>query len=77
MSIRKPPEYTVTVIEGDEPLSEQAIQQVAKILVESKRKREEKNGKENKDSKLGNRTGNGVPEHKPGGEVPDRKVQRA
>ncbi len=44
MSIRKPPEYTVTVIEGDEPLSEQAIQQVAKILVESKRKREEKNG---------------------------------
>ena len=34
MSIRKPPEYTVTVIPGDEPLSEQAIQQVAKILLE-------------------------------------------
>jgi len=61
MSIRKPPEYTVTVIEGDEPLSEQAIQQVAKILVESKRKREEKNGKENGLRKLGNRTGDGMP----------------
>ena len=60
MSIRKPPEYTVTVIEGDEPLSEQAIQQVAKILVESKRKREEKNGKENKVRKLDYRTGNGM-----------------
>ena len=44
MSTHKPAEYKVTVIEGDEPLSEQAIQQVAKILLESKRKREEKNG---------------------------------
>ncbi len=42
MSTRKPAKYTVTVVEGDEPLSEQAIQQVAKILLESKRKREEK-----------------------------------
>jgi len=47
VSTRKPAKYTVTVIEGDEPLSEQAIQQVAKILLESKRKREEKNGEEN------------------------------
>lgn len=77
MSIRKPPEYTVTVIEGDEPLSEQAIQQVAKILVESKRKREEKNGKENKVRKLDYRTGNGVPGNFNGRKVPDRKVQRA
>lgn len=42
VSNRKPAEYNVTVIPGDEPLSEQAIQQVAKILLESKRKREEK-----------------------------------
>ena len=42
VSTRKPAEYNVTVIEGDEPLSEQAIQQVAKILLESKRKREDK-----------------------------------
>jgi len=42
MSTRKPAEYNVTVIPGDEPLSEQAIQQVAKILLESKRKREDK-----------------------------------
>ena len=34
MSIRKPAEYNVTVIPGDEPLLEQAIQQVAKILLE-------------------------------------------
>lgn len=46
MSTHKPAEYKVTVIEGDEPLSEQAVQQVTKILLESKRKREEKNGKE-------------------------------
>ena len=32
MSNRKPAEYNVTVIPGDEPLSEQAIQQVAKKL---------------------------------------------
>ena len=44
MSTRKPAKYTVTVIEGNEPLTEQAIQQVTKILLESKRKREEKNG---------------------------------
>lgn len=61
MSNRKPAEYNVTVIPGDEPLSEQAIQQVAKILLESKRKREEKNGKENGLRKLGNRTGDGMP----------------
>jgi hypothetical protein len=47
VSTHKPAEYKVTVIEGDEPLSEQAVQQVTKILLESKRKREEKNGKEN------------------------------
>lgn len=44
MPKHQPAEYKVTVIEGDEPLSEQAIQQVTKILLESKRKREEKNG---------------------------------
>ncbi len=76
MSTRKPAKYTVTVIEGDEPLSEQAIQQVAKILLESKRKREEKNGKENKDPKLGNRTGDGVPGNFNGRKVSDREVQR-
>lgn len=42
VSNRKPAEYNVTVIEGDEPLSLQVIQQVAKILLESKRKREDK-----------------------------------
>ena len=61
MSTRKPAKYNVTVVEGDEPLSEQAIQQVAKILLESKRKREERNGKENGFRKLGNRTGDGMP----------------
>lgn len=61
MSNRKPAEYNVTVIPGDEPLSEQAVQQVAKILLEYKRKREEKNGKENGLRKLGNRTGDGMP----------------
>jgi hypothetical protein len=30
----QPAEYNVTVIPGDEPLSEQVIQQVAKILLE-------------------------------------------
>jgi len=44
MPKHQPAEYKVTVIEGDEPLSEQVIQQVAHILVESMRKREEKNG---------------------------------
>jgi hypothetical protein len=44
MPKHQPAEYKVTVIEGDEPLSEQAVQQVTKILLESKRKREEKNG---------------------------------
>ena len=34
MSTRKPAEYSVTIVEGDEPLSEQAIQQAAKILLE-------------------------------------------
>jgi len=61
MSTRKPAEYKVTVVEGDKPLTEQVIQQVTKILLESKRKREEKNGKENGLRKLGNRTGDGVP----------------
>lgn len=42
MSTHKPAKYTVTVIEGNEPLTEQVIQQVAKILLESKRKREDK-----------------------------------
>jgi hypothetical protein len=44
MPKHQPAEYKVTVIEGDEPLSEQVIQQVAHILVESMRKRREKNG---------------------------------
>ena len=60
MSTRKPAEYKVTVVEGDKPLTEQVIQQVTKILLESKRKREEKNGKENKVRKLDYRTGNGM-----------------
>jgi hypothetical protein len=77
MPKHQPAEYKVTVIEGDEPLSEQAVQQVAKILLESKRKREEKNGKENGLRKLGNRTGDGMPEYKSGRKIPDRKVQRA
>jgi len=47
MPKHQPAEYKVTVIEGDEPLTEQVIQQVTKILLESKRKREEKNGEEN------------------------------
>jgi len=77
VSTHKPAEYNVTVIPGDEPLSEQVIQQVAHILVESMRKRREKNGEEISDPKLGNRTGEGVSKHKPGRKIPDRKVQRA
>lgn len=73
----QPAEYTVTVIEGEEPLSDNTIQQVAHILVESMRKRREKNGEEILDPKLGNRTGDGVSKHKPGRKIPDRKVQRA
>jgi hypothetical protein len=61
VSTRKPAKYTVTVIEGNEPLTEQVIQQVAHILVESMRKRREKNGEEISDPKLGNRTGDGMP----------------
>ena len=72
MSNRKPAKYTVTVIEGNEPLTEQVIQQVAKILLESKRKREEENyGEEISDPKLGNRTGDGMPGDQHGGEILD------